>query len=127
MATITAPNGPFWPLGRITVATPGTPVSLTQNLSAAGKQYTSTGNSEYAAAFNKITCEAPSANTGNCYLMYPGFAKGDPNGIIRTVPSGTVVEVIASATSRNVFGFGDFLIDADTSNNYLQVTGFVAN
>lgn len=126
MANITAPNGPFWPLGPITVATPGTPVPLTQNLNALGQSYTSTGSSAYAAAFNQWLLQAGAANTGNIYLIYPGGSKADPNTIILALIPGQFYALSTSARNGNVFGLNDFVIDADTANDFVQVTGLVA-
>lgn len=126
MAQYTMPYGPYWPLGRITVATPGTPVPLTQNLNAAGLAYVPTGTSQYAAAFNQILVRAAVANTANIYIVVPGGSKNDTNSIIAFLQPGEFIYIGNSARNLNTFGLTDFLIDADTAANYAQVTGVVA-
>lgn len=125
MANYTMPYGPYWPLGQITVATPGTPVPMTQNLNAKGLSYTQTGGSEYAAAFNQIWVQAGTANTNNIYIVVQGGNKNDTNSIVFALAPGQYIFIGTSAQDRNTFGLGDFLIDADTANNFAQVTGIV--
>ncbi len=126
MATFTNPYGPYWPLGQIAVAVPGTPEPLTQNLDDKGKSYTQTGSSEYAAQFNQIWLQAGSENTGNVYVVAQGGTKNDTNSIIFSLAPGQYVFIGNSSLNRNTFGLGDFLIDADTADNYVQATGVVA-
>jgi len=126
MAQITAPFGPFWPLGRIVVAAPGTPVALTQNLSPKGQTYTPSGSSEYGASFHQYLLQAGTDNTGNVYLIYPGGSKNDTNTIILALIPGQFYALTTTDRNGNTFSLVDFLIDADTAAGYVQVTGVVA-
>lgn len=126
MANYTLPYGPFWPLGRLTVATPGVPVPMTQNLNAIGLTYTQGGTAQYAASFNQLWLRAAVGNTGNTYLVVQGGSKSDTNSIVIFLAPGEFIYIGDSANNRNTFGFNDFLVDADTAGNYLQATGVVA-
>jgi hypothetical protein len=116
-------NGPFYPFGAITVATPGTPVPLSQNFTTQQQAYLPTGNSEYALNFNQLYVYAPTSNTGNIYLVAQGGSKTITNSILFILPPGQFFFFGTAAPNRNVFGVLDIWVDADTASNTCQATG----
>lgn len=116
------PYGPFQPLGLITVAAAGTPVPLSQNI---GTYYTATGKSEFAMSFNQVWVYASTTNTGNIYLVAPGQPASNTDAIIWQLAPGAFIFIGADSPVRNHFDLNSFMIDAATSGNTAQVTGYV--
>ena len=115
------PYGPFQPLGLITVATPGTPVPLSQNI---GVYYSSVGKSEYALQFNQVLIQATLANTGNIVLVVPGGSINNTDSIIFTLGPGSYLFLGGDAPARNTFDLNSFWIDSNVGGSSAQVTGY---
>lgn len=110
------------PLGLITVATVGTPVSLS---SLIGPYYTAQGKSEYAMSFCQIWVRASTANTGVIYLTAPGQAASNTGAILWFLNPGEYIFIGADAPSRNQFSLESFSLDTATNGNSAIVTGLV--
>jgi hypothetical protein len=116
------PFSGFQPLGLITVAAAGTPVSLSVNV---GAYYTASGRSEYAMQFGQIWLRATSTNTGAIYLVTPGQPATNTDAIIWALLPGEYIFIGGDSDSRNSYSLESFMIDAATSGNSVQVTGVI--
>jgi hypothetical protein len=134
-------HGPVWPLGVITVPTPGTPVSIMSLVDPsnddAPESATSATSSEYTprAYEIKFTACKPGAahglqlNTGNIYVVVKGVSPGtgnrdDQGSIVIVLPPGATTgpnfpteKLTAAALNRNVFSPFAFSIDADNAGD----------
>ena len=141
------PQGPLWPLGLISVATPGTPVGIMSLVDSAGvndpNAATTTSSDEYTRrcyGFLITPCQSNAGtgtkpNTGNIYIMKRGKGAGAGNRtdfgcMIMSIPQGAATTPVlpgelplqAAPMDRNVFNPYDIYIDADNANDGALVT-----
>jgi len=107
------PYGPIWPLGNITVATPGTPVGIMSLVdpSAYNQPETpsSTNSYEYTVAAQQILfiAQKPGAshgtqvNAGNVYLVM--YAARTGSGAGNRDDMGTLIWTFANTAGSNLF------------------------
>jgi len=133
--------GPDWPLGFISVATPGTPVSIMSLVDATNVNDPSTASGttslEYTILAQQIIFQAgrlgashgTAPSTGNVYLVrYPSRGAGsgnrdDPGCIIWTFPTGQSNLFLSSAPlDRNKYSPYRYYIDADNAGDGVFAT-----
>lgn len=146
-SVIQDPFGVDWPLGFVTIATPGTPINMMANVdpglvNAPGKP-TGPGlppAAEFSPRCHRIQLQGfhPSgttgmiANTKNAYVMRaPGpnnqFAGGagnynDPGAIVAIVPAGQTVYIPALETDQASISPYRYTLDADVAGEGALVT-----
>jgi hypothetical protein len=140
-------HGPDWPLGNITVATPGTYVSIMANVDSGlsiwapqvfvpgAAPYTYESLPEYTVRAQQITFQAYKVGGGppkmavNSGLIY--IVRLALSGAGGTSDLGTVLEILSpgqtftlgsAALNRNVYNPYRYFIDADTAGDSCQVT-----
>jgi hypothetical protein len=142
--------GPLYPLGKFTIAAPGTPIGLSTTPSL-GVQAVAGGNVPSTTGFGtpatgipgettaglpaQLVCcgfflWTPANNNGYAYLCFAGTAaqpgnKNVPNSIILGLPPGTFRPFVMPRVV-NVLMPGMFVVDADNVNNSLFVTAIIA-
>ena len=117
-----SPSGPLYPLGPIAVATPGTPVPLSQNVPITTAFGTSTSPAPMVAT--KLIFSAPSSNTGLIYLCFKGGSKALGNSVILALIPGQVF-ILESPQLSNPFMLNQLVIDADVATNFVYVTAVI--
>jgi hypothetical protein len=119
-----SPTGPLYPLGKITVAAPGTPILLSQNVSISTAF--GTAASPTAVVATQLLLSTPATNTGFVYLIFKGntAAANNGTGIIVAIPPG-VLYTLASPQLSNIFYLGNYAVDADTAANSLIATAVI--
>lgn len=133
-------EGPDWPLGLITVATPGTPVSIMSLVDPSNVNDPSTatpgtsGANEYTERCNQIAFYAVKAgaahglttNTGNIYIVRKGVQgagnRDDYGSIVAVLFPGQEYTLLPSALVRDGFNPYRYSIDADNANDSALVT-----
>jgi hypothetical protein len=137
-------QGPIWPLGLITVVTPGIPVSIMSLVDSlftdapetptpgtvGADEYTSRA---YSIIFMPLKAGAGTmlgANTAN-KLVYvvrkPIGSTSDTGGIVIALRPGDPAFVLTgNPMERNIFNLYAFYIDADTAGDGVQVTAIIA-
>lgn len=137
-------QGPDWPLGLITVAASGTPVSIMSLVDSAnaGAPETATPSvppgvnealPEYTAVAQQIIFQAVKsvapyvANTGTIYIVRKGVGAGsgnktDSGSIVAMLQPGQTFFLSSAPLNRNVFNPYRYFIDADTSGDGCLVT-----
>lgn len=128
--------GPDWPLGFISVATPGTPVGFMSvvdpsNLAAPGTA-TAAGVPEYTFRAQQIVLIGfkPSggtwiANTGNAYVVRKGSGssnRADSGALVTVVQPGQVIFLAAAPLVMNVWNPYRYSVDADNAGDGLAIT-----
>ena len=124
-------SGPVYPLGLFTVTTAGTVILLSANVplitawgtAVGGIAGLTTSGQRSTLCANRIICMAPSANTGDVYLVYKGQAAATAGGssVILSIPKGQV-RVLESPQLSNPFQLDQFGVDADTNGDKLYIT-----
>jgi hypothetical protein len=137
-------QGPIWPLGLITVASAGTPVSIMSLVDAAlanaPESATSSTSAEYTERCYEIiftACKAGAshgvqANAGNVYILMKGVQgngnRDDYGSMIAALGQGAATvdypkfKLTASALNRDVFSPYQIYIDADNVGDGVLVT-----
>jgi hypothetical protein len=138
-------QGPDWPLGLITVPTPGTPVGIMSLVDSALSNDPSTatpaaGTSTQPSAEYSERCQQiifvgvkPGAahgtqnNTGNVYITRKGAGAGsgnrdDQGAIVYVLTPGANLFLGSAASNRNVFSPYRYSIDADNAGDGALVT-----
>lgn len=133
------PNGPLWPLGFISVATPGTPANFMSvvdptNVNAPDSATSATAT-EYTPRCQEfiIVAQKPGAshgtqlNTGNVYICVPGTGTGtgnrdDTGSIIIPLVPGAVFFLSSAFINMNVWSPYKLLVDADNAGDGVLVT-----
>jgi hypothetical protein len=140
-------SGPTWPLGLITVATPGTPVGVMTlvdpNSYNAPETATATEaagaaqQDEYTSVFQQIMFQGFKAgashglqnNAGNVYIMRKGVQgagnRDDYGSCVAVLLPGQTIFIGSAPRNRDTFSGYQFYIDADNANDSALVTGFV--
>lgn len=77
------PSGGISPLGKITVAVPGTPIPLNTNVGAQGQ-----ANNKFASRFRQLTIAANPNNTKPVYLCWNGTDRTSSVGCFEAIPPG---------------------------------------
>lgn len=127
----TTPSGGFWPLGKITVATAGTPIALNTNVGTQAE-----GSLKMARRVRALIFSGPLTTTlgKNIYLVYKGNAtpgtKSTTNQIVAIIPCGTAATLMPQPVAMPPNSFlensrtviDNFLIDADENGASVQVT-----
>jgi len=106
--------------GLLVVATPGTPVSFSQNFPT---NITGIGTVQMNA--NQIILKAPSTNQGTVYLVFRGGNKNLPNSVIVDLVPGQAITLGTSAGNSPYRPF-DLMIDADVPNDACRATSVIA-
>lgn len=130
------PTGGFWPLGKITIATAGTPVPINTNVGAQG-QGTSQGAGQPLKMSSRIRglmfSQPLTTTTGKkIYVMKAGYKATQTNGIIAVITCGT--STVAATDPQPILlppgclldgampTIDFFTLDADESGASVQVT-----
>jgi hypothetical protein len=118
-------------LGLFTVATAGTVIPLTTNVKttnafgtpAAGVSGLTTVGQLAPITANQIICMAPSANTGDVYLVFKGQAAAGTGGtsVVLSIPKGTT-QILRAPQMSNPFQVDVLGVDAATNGDKLYVT-----
>ena len=135
--------GPDWPLGLVTVATPGTPVPI-MSLVDSGLIWapqTATSYSvivpEYTVRFQQIWFQAlragashgTASSTGNVYILRKGVQgagnRDDYGALVYVLGSGLNFFLGSAASNRDVFNPYRYYIDADNAGDGALITGLV--
>lgn len=122
------PSGGFWPLGKITVASAGTPVPLTNNVGAQAE-----GSMKMARRCRAFIFSGPLTTTlgKNIYVLKAGAtSKSQTNMVIAVIPCGTSSTLMPNPTSlpvgcllENAQVTPDFFsLDSDEDGASVQVT-----
>jgi hypothetical protein len=130
-------TGPLYSFGKIIVATPGTPVLLSQNVSTktgfgtptTGVLGLSTSGRPASMMVNQLIFKSYPTNAGFCYLCFAGTAaqpgsKAVPNSIILILGPGDFFN-LALAVGASPFMPDNYVIDADTANNAMQISAVI--
>ena len=112
------PLGPFYPLGRITVTTPGTPVPLNINVPTTTAFGTTTSPAPVVA--HNFTITSLAANPGYTYIVYASGSKNLPNSILLMLPPGG--SPFMFTMYNNTLQPNEWAVDADTAGNALQIS-----
>lgn len=131
-------QGPDWPLGFISVATPGTPVELMSLVDSGDpnepESATSATSDEYTVRAQQILFQAfkPGAhglvpNVGNIYIVRDGVGSGtgnrdDQGAIVAVLTPGQTFTLASAPLNRNVFSPYRYSIDADNAGDGALVT-----
>jgi len=130
-------HGPLWPLGLISVATPGIPVGFMNLVDPAAYKtsvVTPTLGSEYAVRAHEMVIQAYKPglvhgmqfNSGNVYvLVAPAGGSGnrdDSGSIITTLGPGQTMFLESAAMNFNVWSPYTFFVDADNPGDGVMVT-----
>lgn len=134
-------SGPDWPLGFISVATPGTPVGMMSLVDPTGVNDPASptpgtsGADEYTARAQQIMIQGmkPGAshgtanNTGNIYIVRKGQGAGagnrdDTGAIVATIAPGQTLFLASAPLNRNVWSPYRYSIDADNAGDGAFVT-----
>jgi hypothetical protein len=124
ISAFTNPVSGIWPLGQITVATPGTPVYLNTNV---GPQTTPSGTNPTGTVrqLNFTT----GANTGLIYVLRKvsglSVTKANTNFIVAVIGPNMAVPLPDGLSNCDNINPDDYLIDADTAANKVVVCGIV--
>ncbi len=144
-------TGPIYPFGKITVATPGSPVAVSstpsnytptggagsiQSYSAMGMGATGSTNPAPAGGNQaQMVCGAlwittPASNIGLTYLCFSGTSgipgsKAAPGSVIVAVNPGIGPILLTVPNLENPFIPGALVVDADTASNALWVTAVI--
>lgn len=147
-SVIQDPTGVDWPLGFISIATPGTPVNLMVNVDPtsanapghpqgpgslpAGPEFTPRCHRIQLQGFHPSGTTGMIANTKNAYVMRaPGpnnqFAGGagnynDPGAIVAIVPAGQTIYIPALETDQASISPYRYTLDADVASEGALVT-----
>jgi hypothetical protein len=118
--------GAIVPLGKITVSTAGTPVSLAINCGLLGGTIGAPGSGAGLAGtpLVQIVLTAPAANTLGIYIFPNGQTKTNTNSAIAFLNPGQSI-----ALPNGLVGGGflpeNFVVDADTNGNIVYGCGFI--
>jgi hypothetical protein len=124
MATFGSKSGSLYPLGPLVVATPGTPVPLSQNVSILS-DFGATGNTDTIVANQLILSTVGASNSGLMYLVFKGAgASAQPNSVIVALAPGTVY-TLNSPQLSNIFYLGNYAVDADTAGGKMYITAVI--
>lgn len=122
------PSGGLWPLGRITVVTPGSPVPVNSNVGPQTEQGLLATRRIRAFIFSN----ALTSTVGkNLYLVKHGFNKSNTDSIFAVLPAGTGSQIgpapigipPQSFLENSRINIDNFDIDADEAGASIQVTG----
>jgi hypothetical protein len=130
------PASGLYPLGKMIVAVPGTPIPLNTNVPittswgtpAAGiPGYTTKGVLSQLCC-NGIIVSAPSTNTGDVFLVFKaqGYNGTGGSSVVICVAKGTTQQIVAPAGS-NPFQLDQLGVDAVTANDVAFVTAVIVN
>lgn len=139
-------QGPVWPLGQISVVTPGTQVSImslvdSTNVNAPETPTPGTaGADEYTSRAQQIIFQSYKAGAGPPLLAANTAAKlvyivrkptagnggtADTGVVIAALSPGQTFILGSAALNRNVFNLYEYFIDADTALDGCQVTAII--
>ena len=137
--------GPDWPLGMITVSSPGTPVGIMSlvdsgSVNAPNTATTTgtTGEYEYSPSVQQIFFQAVKAgashgtqnNTGNIYIVRKGVQgagnRDDYGAMVFSLSPGASLFLSSAPLERNKFSPYRYYIDADNAGDSALVTLLIA-
>ena len=134
------PQGPDWPLGLITVPTPGTPVGIMSLVDPSGRQDpanpTAAGVREYTSRAQQIMFQGFTAgtgrgvggtgtlvpNTGNVYIVRKSYTATDTGSVVAVLSPGQTVFLASAPTVEDVFSGYRYALDADVASDGALVT-----
>lgn len=108
-------NNPI-PLGKVTVASAGTPVNVLTNFSS-DPAYTK-------LHANKVEVRALFSNAGPIYVGYQGLDRSTLANVIAILPPNAVYTLV-EPNALNVIDVSAFYVDADTSGDAALVTAHI--
>ena len=113
-------TGPVYPLGLFTVATAHTVIPLSTNVAITAGF--GTAGSAAPAYFDSVKIMAPSANTGDVYLVFKTQAANGAGGtsVVLLCPKGQERELTATNTGQP-FSLDQFGVDADNNGDKAYV------
>lgn len=118
------------PLGQITVAAAGTPVSMAVNCGSLGGQtWTVPYNYDNPPISGTPLRQVIITNQGggNIYILPRGYtASANPNFIIACIPAGVTLAIPQGQPFENGILPENFVIDADTSGAILYGCGIIS-
>jgi len=137
-------QGPDWPLGLITVVTPGTPVGIMSLVDPLSSNDPSTAtpaatgptlSNEYTERAQQIIFQGVKVgagahglanNTGNIYIVRKGVQgagnRDDYGSVVATIAPGVTFILSSAALNRDVFSPYRYSIDADNAGDSCLVT-----
>lgn len=133
-------QGPDWPLGFISVATPGTPVEMmslvdptsvndpSSATSATSDEYTPRAQQIIVQAFKPGAAHGMQPNTGNIYIVRDDGVGGgsgnrdDSGAIVVVLAPGQTWTLSSAPLNRNVFSPYRYSVDADNAGDGALVT-----
>jgi hypothetical protein len=131
-------QGPDWPLGFISVVTPGTPVGFMSVVDPTSNNSpgtpTNSTNAPFTVRAEEIMVQAfkPASpgtqlNTGNIYIVRRGAGGGsgnraDTGSIVATLVPGQTLFLTAAAVNVNVWSPYRYSVDADNAGDGAFVT-----
>jgi hypothetical protein len=112
------------PLGKLTVAAPGTTIGFTANCQTFyGKTFYNTSpqgtNGPEDAWANKILIFVNPSNAGLVYIGYAGMDKSTGKGVIAALQKGNPVFELSDQEGSNKYRVGDIVVDADNANDWI--------
>ena len=111
------------PLGKLTVATPGTPVGFTSNCQTLyGKPFYNTStdgahNGPEDLWAEKLYIRPNPANTGTVYIGFAGMNRSTGQGVILVLSKTDQTFELSMSEGSNKFRVGDIMVDADTGGD----------
>ena len=105
-------------LGFVAVASAGTPVQATANVSASALP--PQAQSQYLGC--SILFQAKPSNTGKIYILDKGGSKSSGTGLLAILTSSTSSFIISTPQAPGGLNAADYWIDADNSNDAVLVS-----
>jgi hypothetical protein len=126
ITAFTSPVSGLWPLGKISVGTPGTAVALNTNV---GAQTNGTPTTRPSGNVNQLILMAPATNTALVYLIRKvnglTVSKANTNFIVAILGPGQTVSLPATQMVGTAINLDDYVVDADTAANFVIPTAVV--
>lgn len=116
-SVFTSPVGGFWPLGRVNVPVPGTPVVITDNIGSQ-KQ----GSQKFARPVKQVIIRADPSNKGNIAVIWNGLGATYllPAGLAYTidilVPTGICALPFGGPEGANKINLDAIALDVQAGN-----------
>lgn len=127
LTAFTSPVSGLWPLGKIAVATAGTPVALNVNV---GAQTNGTPSTRPSGNVNQLIFTAPASNTLLIYVIRKlagsTVTKSNTGFFVAIINPGQTISLPGNQAVGTCINLDDYVIDADTSLNYVVATAVVA-
>jgi len=118
--------GAIVPLGKITVATDGTPIALSVNCGPLAGQLGAPGSNAGlpGTPLVQIILTAPATNTLGIYILPRGKTKTNTDSIIAFINPGNSISLPSGLVGSAILP-ENFVVDSDTSGNIVYGCGFI--